>query len=49
MVLVPLAAERLQARGYNQAALLARAFAELRGLPYAPQVVQRVRRPRRCS
>lgn len=43
VVPVPLADERLQERGYNQAALLARAFAELRGLPWAAEVVRRVR------
>jgi len=43
VVPVPLAAERLHERGYNQAALLARAFAELRGWPLAAGVVRRVR------
>ncbi|MGH2524064.1 MAG: ComF family protein [Anaerolineales bacterium] len=40
---VPLSAERLRERGYNQAALLARAFAELAGLPYAPTGIARIR------
>ena len=35
VVPVPLSAGRLRERGYNQAALLARAFAELTGLAYA--------------
>ncbi len=43
VVPVPLSEARQQERGYNQAALLARAFAELRGLPYAARVVRRVR------
>lgn len=40
---VPLAPGRLAARGYNQAALLARAYAELRGLRLATRGVRRVR------
>ena len=40
---VPLSAERLRERGYNQASLLARAFAELAGLPYRPSGAIRVR------
>jgi ComF family protein len=43
VVPVPLASERLAARGYNQAALLARTWAELRGLRMAPQGALRVR------
>jgi ComF family protein len=43
VVPVPLSDERLQERDYNQAALLARAWAELRGLPYAAHAVRRVR------
>lgn len=43
VVPVPLSEARRQARGYNQAALLARAFAELRGWPLATRVVRRVR------
>lgn len=43
VVPVPLSAERLAERGYNQAALLARAFAELRGLPFTTRGVRRVR------
>ncbi len=40
---VPLSAERLRERGYNQAALLARGLADLAGLPYQNAVLQRVR------
>jgi ComF family protein len=40
---VPLSVERQRERGYNQAALLARAFAELAGLPYDPLAARRVR------
>ncbi len=40
---VPLSPERLWERGYNQAGLLARGFAELAGLPYAPAGAARVR------
>jgi ComF family protein len=43
VVPVPLAPERLAARGYNQAALLARAYAELRGLRLAVRGARRVR------
>jgi ComF family protein len=43
VVPVPLAPARLAARGYNQAALLARAYAELRGLRLATDGVRRVR------
>lgn len=40
---VPLAPGRLAARGYNQAGLLARAYAELCGLPLATGGLRRVR------
>ena len=40
---MPLAPERLAARGYNQAGLLARTYAELRGLRVAPRGAARVR------
>ena len=40
---VPLARNRKQTRGYNQAALLARPLAWMMGLPYAPRVVRRIR------
>lgn len=43
LVPVPLSAERLRERGYNQAALLARAVAECRGLPLSNDVVRRTR------
>jgi ComF family protein len=43
VVPVPLAPERLAARGYNQAGLLARTWAELGGLRMAPQGALRVR------
>lgn len=40
---VPLSSERLRERGYNQAGWLARGFAELAGLPYAPSGAVRLR------
>ena len=40
---IPLSPKRLRERGYNQAALLAQAFAELTGLAYAPQAAARIR------
>ncbi len=40
---VPLSAQRLRDRGYNQAALLARGFAELVGLAYTPSGATRVK------
>jgi ComF family protein len=43
VVAVPLSPRRLRERGYNQAGLLARGFAELAGLQYAPQGAARVR------
>jgi ComF family protein len=43
VVPVPLSAQRLRERGYNQAALLARGFAELAGLAYIPKAAARVR------
>jgi ComF family protein len=43
VVAVPLAPERLAARGYNQAGLLARTYAERRGLRLAPRGAVRVR------
>jgi ComF family protein len=43
---VPLSSERLRERGYNQAALLARAFAELMGLAYAAHALERTRHTR---
>lgn len=43
VVALPLHAERLAQRGYNQAALLAEALARRLNLPYLPQAVQRVR------
>jgi ComF family protein len=43
VVPVPLASERQAARGYNQAALLARAYAELHGLRLAAGAARRVR------
>ena len=43
VVPVPLAAERLAERGYNQAGLLARAYAELHGLPCVARAVRRTR------
>lgn len=43
VVPVPLHAERLQERGYNQAEELARAFCQRMGLPLRPQWIQRQR------
>ena len=43
VVPVPLSPQRLRERGYNQAALLARGFAELAGLAYASNGAARVR------
>jgi len=43
VVPVPLSAERLRERGYNQANLLARAFAELTRLPYLSSGAVRIR------
>jgi len=43
VVPVPLAPERLAARGYNQAGLVARTYAELRGLRLSPRAAARVR------
>jgi ComF family protein len=43
VVPVPLSANRLRERGYNQAELLARAFAELCGLPLDPRAAARQR------
>lgn len=43
---VPLSAERLRERGYNQAALLARGLAELTGWDFAPQLLAKVRHTR---
>ena len=43
VVPVPLSAERLRERGYNQAGLLARGFAEMAHLRYAPDGAARVR------
>ncbi len=40
---VPLSAQRLRERGYNQAALLAQGFADLVGLAYTPSGATRVR------
>ena len=40
---VPLSAEGWQARGYNQAALLARGFADLARLPYQTEGLTRIR------
>lgn len=40
---VPLSAERLRERGYNQAGLLARGFAELARLESAPEALRKVR------
>lgn len=40
---VPLSPQRLRERGYNQAGLLARAFAELAGLDYRPGALRRTR------
>lgn len=46
VVPVPLSAERLRERGYNQAALLARGLAELTGWGFAPQALSKVRHTR---
>lgn len=43
VVPVPVSAVRLRERGYNQAALLARAFVELTGRDYAPELLRRTR------
>jgi ComF family protein len=43
VVPVPTTAKRLRERGYNQAALLARACAHLLGLPYRADVLRRSR------
>lgn len=43
VVAVPLSAQRLRERGYNQAGLLAGALADLVGARYAPQALARVR------
>jgi ComF family protein len=43
VVPVPLGQARLKTRGYNQAALLARGFAELRGLRFASNAARRWR------
>jgi ComF family protein len=43
LVAVPLSGQRYSERGYNQAALLARAVADWRGLSLAAGVVQRTR------
>jgi ComF family protein len=43
VVPVPLSAERLRQRGYNQAGLLARGFAELARLDYAPAALRKLR------
>ena len=43
VVPVPLSAQRLRERGYNQAGLLARGFAELSGLAYAPAALRKAR------
>jgi ComF family protein len=43
VVPVPLSSRRLRERGYNQAGLLARGFAELAGLRYMPDGVTRLR------
>ncbi len=40
---IPLHAERERKRGYNQSALLARAFSEGAALPYAEHALQRTR------
>lgn len=40
---IPLSAQRLRERGYNQAGLLAQAFAELTGLRYAPAALMKIR------
>lgn len=43
VVPIPLSEQRLRERGYNQAGLLARAFAELTSLQYAPEALSRIR------
>jgi ComF family protein len=43
---VPLSAQRLRERGYNQAGLLARGFAELAGLTFLPRGLERRRETR---
>jgi ComF family protein len=43
---IPLGAERLRQRGYNQAALLARPLAYHLNLPYCPQALRRIRETR---
>lgn len=43
VVPIPLSERRLRERGYNQAGLLARAFAELTNLHYAPDSLRRIR------
>jgi ComF family protein len=43
LVPVPLSRQRLQQRGYNQAALLAESLAALAGVPMAPAGIERVR------
>jgi ComF family protein len=43
VVPVPLGEARLRSRGYNQAALLARGYADLRGLRLAPKALRRWR------
>ena len=40
---VPLSAQRLRERGYNQSELLARGFSELAGLNFAPRGARRLR------
>jgi ComF family protein len=40
---IPLSERRLRERGYNQAGLLAGAFAELTQLHYAPEAITRIR------
>ena len=46
VVPVPLGTARLQERGYNQAALLARPVALALGLPFQPKTLQRIRETR---
>lgn len=43
VVAVPLSPQRLQKRGYNQAALVARPLAWMLGVPYAKRLVKKVR------